>query len=73
MSVDVPEFTTEAGIVVKQSYGPDQVTHYNAYSAADINGSAAPGVSAGEAVQRMEQLAKETLPNGLGFEWTELT
>jgi len=58
---------------VKQSYGPDQVTHYNAYSAADINGSAAPGVSAGEAVQRMEQLAKETLPNGLGFEWTELT
>jgi len=60
-------------LTVKQSYGPDQVTHYNAYSAADINGNAAPGVSAGEAVQRMEQLAKETLPNGLGFEWTELT
>ncbi|HVE36047.1 MAG TPA: efflux RND transporter permease subunit, partial [Gemmatimonadaceae bacterium] len=58
---------------VKQSYGPDQVTHYNAYSAADINGSAAPGVSAGEAVQRMEQLAAETLPNGLSYEWTELT
>jgi hydrophobe/amphiphile efflux-1 (HAE1) family protein len=58
---------------VKQSYGPDQVTHYNAYPAADINGSAAPGVSAGEAVQRMEQLASETLPNGIGFEWTELT
>ena len=37
---------------VKQSYGPDQVTHYNGYPAADINGSAAPGVSAGEAVQR---------------------
>jgi len=58
---------------VKQSYGPDQVTHYNAYPAADINGSAAPGVSAGEAVQHMEQLAAETLPNGIGFEWTELT
>jgi hydrophobe/amphiphile efflux-1 (HAE1) family protein len=58
---------------VKQSYGPDQVTHYNAYPAADINGSAAPGVSAGEAVQRMEQLASSTLPNGIGFEWTELT
>src|SRR5213079_213339 len=37
------------------------------------NGSAAPGVSAGEAVQRMEQLASETLPNGVNFEWTELT
>ncbi|HEY9230424.1 MAG TPA: efflux RND transporter permease subunit, partial [Gemmatimonadaceae bacterium] len=58
---------------VKQSFGPDQVTHYNAYPAADINGSAAPGVSAGEAVQTMEQLAAETLPNGIGFEWTELT
>lgn len=58
---------------VKQSYGPDQVTHYNAYPAADINGSAMPGVSAGEAVQRMEQLASDVLPNGIGFEWTELT
>jgi multidrug efflux pump len=58
---------------VKQSYGPDQVTHYNAYPAADINGSPAPGVSAGEAVQHMEQLAASTLPNGIGFEWTELT
>jgi multidrug efflux pump len=58
---------------VKQSYGPDQVTHYNGYPAADINGSAAPGVSAGEAVQRMEQLAGQALPNGVNFEWTELT
>jgi hydrophobe/amphiphile efflux-1 (HAE1) family protein len=58
---------------VKQSFGPDQVTHYNAYPSADINGSAVPGVSAGEAVRVMEQLAAETLPNGVGFEWTELT
>ncbi|HTE44470.1 MAG TPA: multidrug efflux RND transporter permease subunit [Gemmatimonadaceae bacterium] len=58
---------------VKQSYGPDQVTHYNGYPAADINGSAAPGVSAGEAVQRMEAIAAATLPNGIGAEWTELT
>ncbi|HEY2026718.1 MAG TPA: multidrug efflux RND transporter permease subunit, partial [Gemmatimonadaceae bacterium] len=58
---------------VKQSYGPDQVTHYNAYPSADINGAAAPGVSAGEAVQTMEQLAAQTVPNGIGFEWTELT
>jgi hydrophobe/amphiphile efflux-1 (HAE1) family protein len=58
---------------VKQSFGPDQVTHYNGYPAADINGSAAPGVSTGEAVETMEQLAASTLPNGIGFEWTELT
>ncbi|MDB4883606.1 MAG: putative cation efflux protein [Gemmatimonadetes bacterium] len=58
---------------VRTSYGPDQVTHYNAYPSADINGAAAPGVSAGEAVQTMERLAAETMPNGIGFEWTELT
>ncbi len=60
-------------LTVKQSYGPDQVTHYNGYPAADISGSAAPGVSAGSAVQTMEQLAGETLPNGMSYEWTELT
>jgi hydrophobe/amphiphile efflux-1 (HAE1) family protein len=60
-------------LTMKQSYGPDQVTHYNGYPAADISGSAAPGTSAGAAVQIMERLANETLPNGMGYEWTELT
>ena len=58
---------------VRQSHGPDQVIHYNGYNSADINGSPAPGVSSGEAVRTMEQLAAETLPNGMDFEWTELT
>jgi hydrophobe/amphiphile efflux-1 (HAE1) family protein len=58
---------------VKQSYGPDQVTHYNGYPAADINGSAAPGISSGEAVAIMERMAAETLPNGISADWTELT
>ncbi|MEP6733229.1 MAG: multidrug efflux RND transporter permease subunit [bacterium] len=58
---------------VRQSYGPDQVTHYNGYPAADINGAAAPGTSAGQAVATMERLAAETMPNGIGYEWTELT
>src|SRR5688572_27425002 len=60
-------------MTVKQSYGPDQVTHYNGYPAADINGSPAPGVSSGEAVAVMERLAAETLPNGITADWTELT
>ncbi len=58
---------------VKSSRGPDQQLHYNAYPAADINGGPAPGVSSGQAVAVMERLAHETLPNGVGFEWTELT
>ena len=58
---------------VKQSYGPDRVLRYNGYPAADINGGPAPGVSSGQAVSIMERLADETLPNGIGYEWTELT
>jgi multidrug efflux pump len=60
-------------LTVRPSHGSDQVTHYNGYPAADISGAAAPGVSAGEAVQVVERLASETLPNGIGAEWTELT
>ena len=62
-----------AVVNVKQSFGPDRVLHYNAYPAADVNGGPAPGVSSGQAAAIMERLAKETLPNGIGYEWTELT
>jgi hydrophobe/amphiphile efflux-1 (HAE1) family protein len=58
---------------IKQSRGPDQQLRYNAYPSADINGGPAPGVSSGQAVAIMERLARETLPNGIGFEWTDLT
>src|SRR5258705_4256939 len=60
-------------MTVRPSSGPDQVTHYNGYPAADINGAAAPALMRGESVQTGEQLAAATLPNGIGFEWTELT
>ncbi|MCE9668097.1 efflux RND transporter permease subunit [Myxococcus stipitatus] len=58
---------------VEPSFGPDQVLRYNGYPSADINGAAAPGVSTGQAVAAMEQLAGEVLPAGMGFEWTDLT
>jgi multidrug efflux pump len=58
---------------VRESYGPDRSQRYNAYPAADINGGPAPGVSSGQANAIMERLAKETLPNGIGYEWTDLT
>jgi hydrophobe/amphiphile efflux-1 (HAE1) family protein len=58
---------------VKESFGPDRGLRYNGYPAADINGGPAPGVSSGQAVAAMERVARETLPNGVGFEWTDLT
>ncbi len=57
----------------RETFGPDRVMHYNSFPTADINGSLAPGVSSGQAVALMERLALETLPRGMGFEWTELT
>jgi multidrug efflux pump len=60
-------------MTVRESYGPDRVLRYNGYPAADINGGAAPGVSSGQAVDAVERIAREVLPNGIGYEWTELT
>src|SRR6202142_2193345 len=53
--------------------GPDRVSHYNVYLAADINGQGAPGISSSQATAAMERVLKQTLPNGFGYEWTDLT
>jgi hydrophobe/amphiphile efflux-1 (HAE1) family protein len=58
---------------VRFESGPDRVAHYNVYLAADINSQAAPGYSSGQATAAMERVLKETLPNGFGYEWTDLT
>jgi multidrug efflux pump len=60
-------------VTIKQSSGPDRVMHYNGYPTAEINGGAAPGFSSGQAQAAMERLARQELPNGMSFEWTELT
>jgi len=60
-------------VTVAQSSGPDRVQHYNGYATAEINGMPAPGASSGQAQALMEDLARHELPNGMGFEWTELT
>lgn len=60
-------------VKVKDVVGPDKIVRYNMYPSAELNGSAAPGVSSGEAIAVMERLANENLPPTMGFEWTELT
>jgi multidrug efflux pump len=46
---------------------------YNAFPAADLNGAAAPGFSSGQAQAAIERIAREVLPRGITFEWTDLT
>ena len=51
---------------------PYRVPRYNLYPAAEVQGVAGPGVATGTALLRMEQLAKQVLPPGIGYEWTEI-
>jgi hydrophobe/amphiphile efflux-1 (HAE1) family protein len=51
---------------------PYRVPRYNLFPAAEVQGVAAPGVATGTALARMEELAQQVLPPGIGFEWTEI-
>jgi len=52
--------------------GTNALSRYNLFTAASVNGQAAPGRSTGEALLAMEHVAAERMPPGYGFEWTGL-
>ena len=66
-TVPLGSFTT-----VRDMSGPYRVPRYNLYPAAELDGAAAPGYSQGQAMQIMERLANELLPDGFNYEWTTL-
>src|SRR5262249_7343301 len=60
-------------IDIRDSAGPVQITRYNMFPAAPINGASLPGVSTGDVLRTMEGLADEELPRNMTYEWTELS
>jgi multidrug efflux pump subunit AcrB len=66
-TVPLGSFTT-----VRDISGPFRVPRYNLYPAAELDGAAAPGYSQGQAIQIMEKIAAEVLPDGFSYEWTTL-
>jgi len=60
-------------VAVREMTGPDKIVRYNMYPSAELTGTAARGISSGQAIALMERLAREKLPASMGFEWTELT
>jgi hydrophobe/amphiphile efflux-1 (HAE1) family protein len=58
---------------VRLELGPASVSRYNNYRAANIIGAPAQGVSSGQALSAMEQVAGQTLPRDFGFEWTDIS
>ncbi|MDE3155630.1 MAG: multidrug efflux RND transporter permease subunit [Acidobacteriota bacterium] len=59
-------------VTVKETTGPQIINHYNLFRATEIDGGPAPGYSSGQAIQKMEQLAK-ALPQGMTYAWSGLS
>lgn len=62
-----------AVVDVHDTLGPQVINRYNMYPAALLNGNGVPGVSSGQAMEHMEQLAEGNLPAGMGYEWTGMS
>src|SRR5262249_29653349 len=60
-------------INVRESTAPKTISHYNLFRSAEINGSAAPGYSSGQAMHAMEQLSERVLPQGMSYAWSGLS
>lgn len=58
---------------IERIYGPEQLTRYNMYVSAMLNGEAATGYSSGDAIKAIEEVAKEKLPRGYSYDWSGMT
>ena len=58
---------------VEEVAGPSVISLYNLYPAATVITNTAQGFSSGEGLELLEQIAKDTLPPGTGYEWTAMS
>jgi HAE1 family hydrophobic/amphiphilic exporter-1 len=63
----------EQVVTAKETTAPQVISHFNLFRSATINGSPAPGVSSGDALKKMEELAGKTLPQGFGYAWSGIS
>ena len=59
-------------VQIEQTTNPQVISHFNLFRSAEIDGSAAPGLSSGAGIAAMEDLSKKVLPQGMKFEWSGL-
>ena len=60
-------------VAVERTLGPQTILRYNLFPSASITGEAALGFSSGQALNLMEQMADQKLPNSMGYEWTGMS
>jgi len=60
-------------VTVQEISGPKAVTRYNMYPSTTITGVPQSGYSTGQAIQRVEELLKQSLPSSMGYEWSGMS
>ncbi|WP_343670116.1 efflux RND transporter permease subunit [Chitinophaga sp.] len=60
-------------MTLKRVYGPESITRFNLFTSIAVQGAPKPGFSSGDAIRAIEEVAKETLPSGYGYEFSGLT
>jgi hydrophobic/amphiphilic exporter-1 (mainly G- bacteria), HAE1 family len=63
----------ESLVTIKETTSPQVISHFNLFRSAALNGSAAPGVSSGDALKEMERVATSALPPGMSFAWSGIS
>jgi HAE1 family hydrophobic/amphiphilic exporter-1 len=58
---------------VEQTFGPQFTNRFNVFRAAQVTGAAAPGYSSGQAMDALEDVARQTLPREMGYDWSDLS
>jgi len=60
-------------VTTRRISGPEYTNRFNVYRAAQVIGGAAPGYSSGQAMAALEEVAKQTLPPEIGYDWADLS
>ena len=63
----------EQVVQLQETTAPQVISHFNLFRSASLNGSAAPGISSGEALKEMERIAQQNLPQGMGYAWSGIS
>jgi HAE1 family hydrophobic/amphiphilic exporter-1 len=60
-------------LTTRQITGPEYTNRFNLYRSAQVIGSSAPGYSSGQALAALDEVARQTLPPEMGYEWADLS
>ena len=58
---------------IRATTGPEYTQRFNLFRAAQVTGAAAPGYSSGQAMDALEEVAAQTLPREMGYDWADLS